>query len=55
MKTISVTARFDGKHIVLDEPLELAPNTQLIVTVSSLRLKVGVAIGAKRRLYQLRA
>lgn len=33
MKTISVSAHFDGEHICLDEPLELEPNTQLIVTV----------------------
>ena len=33
MKTVSVTARFDGKHIQLDEPLDLEPNTRLMVTV----------------------
>lgn len=35
MKTVSVTAHFDGKHIQLDEPLELEPNTKLMVTVLS--------------------
>ena len=35
MKTISVTAHFDGEHIQLDEPLDLEPNTKLIVTVLS--------------------
>ena len=33
MKTVSVTAHFDGEHIQLDEPLDLAPNTKLMVTV----------------------
>ena len=35
MKTVSVTAHFDGKHIQQSEPLELAPNTKLMVTVLS--------------------
>jgi hypothetical protein len=35
MKTFSVSAHFDGKHILLDEPLELEPNTKLLVTVLS--------------------
>ena len=35
MKTISVTAHFDGEHIKLDEPLDLEPNTRLMVTVLS--------------------
>jgi len=35
MKTVSVTAHFDGQHIQLDEPLDLAPNTKLMVTVLS--------------------
>ena len=35
MKTISVTAHFDGEHIQLDEPLNLEPNTKLMVTVLS--------------------
>ena len=33
MKTVSVSAHFDGEHIRLDDPLELPPNTRLIVTV----------------------
>lgn len=35
MKTVSVTAHFDGKHIQLEEPLDLVPNTKLMVTVLS--------------------
>lgn len=35
MKTVSVTAYFDGKQIQLDEPLDLKPNTKLMVTVLS--------------------
>jgi hypothetical protein len=37
MKTVSVSvsAHFDGKHICLDEPLKLEPNTKLLVTVLS--------------------
>jgi hypothetical protein len=33
MSTISVPAHFDGERILLDEALELEPNTKLIVTV----------------------
>ena len=33
MKTVSVTAHFDGEHIQLDEPLDLEPNVRLMVTV----------------------
>jgi hypothetical protein len=33
MKTVSVSAHFDGEHIRLDELLALEPNTKLIVTV----------------------
>jgi hypothetical protein len=35
MKAITLSAHFDGKQIVLDEPFELATNTRLIVTVLS--------------------
>ena len=35
MKTVSVTAHFDGKQIHLDEPLDLEPNAKLMVTVLS--------------------
>lgn len=33
METISVSAHFDGEHIRLDEPIELEPDTKLIVTI----------------------
>src|SRR5882724_3060072 len=33
MKTISLTAIFDGQQIKLDEPIVLKPNTRLLVTV----------------------
>jgi len=33
METVTLRAHFDGKHILLDEPFELEPNTELIVTV----------------------
>jgi hypothetical protein len=33
MDTISIPAHFDGEHILLDEPVELEPNTKLIVTI----------------------
>ena len=33
--TQSIPAHFDGEHILLDEPVELKPNTKLIVTVLS--------------------
>jgi hypothetical protein len=33
MKALSVFAHFDGEHILLDQDLELQPNTKLIVTV----------------------
>ena len=33
METVTLRAHFDGKQIVLDEPIELEPNTELIVTV----------------------
>ena len=31
----SIPAHFDGERILLDEPVELEPNTRLIVTVLS--------------------
>lgn len=34
METVTLRAHFDGKQIVLDEPFELEPNTELIVTVA---------------------
>jgi hypothetical protein len=33
MPTVTLKAHFDGKHIVLDEPFEIPPNTRLAVTV----------------------
>ena len=33
MGNISISAHFDGERILLDEPIELEPNTKLIVTV----------------------
>ena len=33
MNTRTVRAHFDGEHIRLDEPCELNPNTQLLVTI----------------------
>jgi hypothetical protein len=33
MSNVSVPAHFDGERILLDEPIELEPNTKLIVTV----------------------
>ena len=33
METVTLRAHFDGKQILLDEPFELEPNAQLIITV----------------------
>jgi hypothetical protein len=33
MNTMSVSAHFDGKHILLDQELDLEPDTKLIVTI----------------------
>jgi hypothetical protein len=33
MKTVTLSAHFDGKHIQLDEPFKLAPEARLLVTV----------------------
>lgn len=33
MKAIALRAHFDGEHIQLDEPCELAPETPLLVLV----------------------
>lgn len=33
MSPISVPAHFDGERILLDEPVELEPDTKLIVTI----------------------
>ena len=29
----TIRAHFDGEHILLDEPVELEPNTKLLITV----------------------
>ncbi len=33
MSLVVLPAHFNGEHIQLDEPFELAPNTKLIITV----------------------
>lgn len=33
MKAVILRAHFDGRKIVLDEPIKLKPNTKLMVTV----------------------
>ena len=33
METRTLRAHFDGNQILLDEPFELEPNTELLVTV----------------------
>jgi hypothetical protein len=33
METVTLRAHFDGEQIRLDEPFELEPNTELIVTI----------------------
>lgn len=33
METVTLRAHFDGKQILLDEPFELEPNTELVVTI----------------------
>lgn len=33
MATITIRGHFDGEQIRLDEPVELAPNTKLLITV----------------------
>ena len=33
MESITLRAHFDGKQILLDEPVDLEPDTQLMVTV----------------------
>ena len=33
MENVTLRAHFDGKHILLDEPFELDPDTELIVTI----------------------
>ena len=33
METVNLRAHFDGKQILLDEPFELEPDTELILTI----------------------
>lgn len=33
MENVSLRAHFDGTHILLDEPFELEPDTELIITI----------------------
>jgi hypothetical protein len=33
MQSMTLRAHFDGKQILLDEPVDLEPDTQLMVTV----------------------
>ena len=33
MPTVTLQAHYDGRHIVLDEPYDLPPNANLMVTV----------------------
>ena len=33
MKTVTLTAHFDGKHIQLDEPFQLPSDARLLVTI----------------------
>jgi hypothetical protein len=33
METISVSVHFDGERILLDEPIQLEPDTKLLVTI----------------------
>ena len=33
MEKTTLRAHFDGRHILLDDPIELQPNTKLLVTV----------------------
>ena len=35
MENITIQAHFDGKQILLDEPIELQPGTKLLVTIIS--------------------
>ena len=36
MKSITLKAHFDGKQICPDEPLDMEPNTEVLVTVTPL-------------------
>jgi hypothetical protein len=49
MKTVTLTAHFDGEHIRLDEPFTLPPDARLLVTV----LPPGPALAERRDWYDL--
>ena len=34
MSVITLKAHYDGKHVCLDEPIDLAPNTPVLVAVT---------------------
>lgn len=36
MSVITLKTRYDGKQVCLEEPLDLAPNTPMLVTVAPL-------------------
>lgn len=42
MPTITLKAHYDGRTIQLDEPIELAPNARLLVTVLESADEIGV-------------
>ena len=48
---MTVRAHFDGHQICLDEPIELAPNTELLVTVlpADSKLDPDAALAAERQ------
>jgi len=37
MQIVTLQAYFDGRHILLDEPYELEPNTKLVVSVIDMK------------------
>lgn len=37
MQIVTLQAHFDGRHILLDEPYELEPNTKLVVSVIDMK------------------
>lgn len=36
MPLLTLNAHFDGRQVQFDEPIELPPNTKLLITVSSM-------------------
>lgn len=40
MKLQTITAHFDGKNICLDEPIDLSPNSKLLITILSEKLEI---------------